>query len=126
MAGKPGQRSRKATEVPAKYATDFLTTLDGRVRVARTLRERLASILTDLGGADALSHAQRSLAKRAVHVEGLLEGIEAKLATGEVVDVMPYLAAINTLMGLFTRLGLKRVARDVSPLRELLAKRAPE
>ena len=50
---------------------------------------------------------------------------EAKLATGEKLDVQTYTTAVNALRRLLGDLGLERVARDVTPpLADYLAAKA--
>ena len=114
MAGKLGQKSTLLTEVPESYQEDFLAGMDRRSRVARVLRQRLVELQTDLGGADSISYARRSLCKRAVHIEAVIEAKEEALARGDEVDLGPYVQAVNSLIGLYKTLGLERCARDVS------------
>ncbi len=52
---------------------------------------------------------------------------EARLATGEVLDVQTYTTAVNALRRLLGDLGLERVARDVTPpLADYLKSKARE
>jgi hypothetical protein len=118
MAGKPGRYSTKPTDVENRYHGAVLDELDGRVRLARTLRERMRALTNDLGGVKELSYQEQSLCKRAVHLERLLEQKEAMLAHGGTCDESSYLNAINALSGLYSKLGLKRRARVLPTLRE--------
>lgn len=121
MAVKRGQKEPGRTEVSDKYSADFLSTLDGRYRDAKTLRDRLGALMSDLGGPTALSYQEMSLVKRCVHLERLLERKELTLAQGGTVDDQTYFSGITTLASLFSKLGLKRRAKVVGTLAELLS-----
>ena len=106
--------------VPAKYSTGFLDNLDGRLGVARDLRQRFEMLTGDLGGSDSLSYAQRSLCERALFLEFWLARQEATLANGGKFEIGPWVQATNSLQGIFAKLGLKRVAKDVPSVTEFL------
>lgn len=114
MAGKPGQYSEKATELPERYAPDFMDGLDGRTAVARELRQRLAALTADLGGDEALSYQQRALCRRVIWLEARIESMEAAAARGQVTSLTEYVVAVNALSGLLSKLGFSRRAKDVS------------
>jgi len=109
--------------VPAKYSTGFLDNLDGRLGVARDLRQRFEALTGDLGGSDSLSYAQRSLCERALFLEFWLARQEATLANGGKFEIGPWVQATNSLQGIFAKLGLKRVAKDVPHLEEWIRRR---
>ena len=77
----------------------------------------------DLGGADSLSYAERSLCERALWLEYWLATQEKALANGGEFDVGRWVQAANSLQGIFAKLGLKRVAKDVPTLNEWMASR---
>ena len=52
--------------IPDRYSPDFADRLDRRTLVAKAIRGRIEAIETDMGGADVLSHARRSLVRRVV------------------------------------------------------------
>lgn len=104
----------KATELPEQYSADMLAGLDQRFAVVKEFKARLQAFCGDLGGWDTLSYAQRSLAARAIHLEALLERMEADVMAGGAVDPGIYIARINALTNLFNKLGLKRKAKEVS------------
>ena len=110
----PSGKVEKPTDVEARYQEDFLLHLDGRVRVAKSLRERLGALVSDLGGHDSLSYQERSLCKRIVHLERVIEKYECTLAHGGTVDMHLYLSAINVLSGLYSKVGMKRRAKTLS------------
>lgn len=64
MAGKAGQKSNKATELPARYAQDFLVGLDRRCRAARDQRALFQTLLAEVGGADGLSFSELEILRR--------------------------------------------------------------
>ena len=114
MAGKQGQKSTKASEVTKRYRESFLDSMDGRAEVTRTLRERLSVLVSDLGGLDNLSYQERSLCKRIIHLERLIEKDELTLAHNGMIDRHAHIATVNALAGLYNRIGLKRRSRQIS------------
>jgi hypothetical protein len=81
--------------------------------------------VSDLGGLTNLSYQELSLCKRITHLERLLERQESLLAHGGSVDLNCYYSAINTLSGLFSKIGMKRRARKIQRLEEYLKKPQP-
>jgi hypothetical protein len=106
--------------IPDKYSPDFAERLDKRTSIARAICGRIEAIETDMGGAEALSHARRSLVRRVVWLEAIIEHTEQRLAAGEGIDLGGHTQAINTLIGLYRLLGLDRRQRPVKRLRELM------
>lgn len=112
--------------LPSEFRPRFLDTLDGRTQTARVLRQRLAEIQSDLGGADQLSYAQRSLARRAVWLEAWIETQEANAADGEKIEIGQQVSALNSLIGILKTLGLERKASQVPDLATYLKRKAAE
>ena len=105
----------------------FLGDVDGRSREARRYRDVYAALIAHLGGEDYASEVKRHLAKRASALIVWAEVEEAKLATGEALDVQTYTTAVNALRRLLGDLGLERAARDVTPpLSDYLKAKAEE
>ena len=102
----------------------FLGDVDGRSREARRFRDVYAGLVAHLGGEDHASEVKRHLAKRASALIVWSEVEEAKIATGETLDVQTYTTAVNALRRLLGDLGLERVARDVTPLSDYLTAKA--
>jgi hypothetical protein len=94
---------------------EVLPNIDGRSVAARRIYDITSAIVTDLGGADGLSETRLSLVRRFASLATLAEEQEAKLARGEDVDVASLAHLSSTLCRLAQRIGLKRVARDVTP-----------
>ena len=113
----------KSPAIPEQFQTGWLTALDGRLSLARELRERYQALTDDLGGADQLSYAQRSLSERALWLEYWLASQERELASGSEFDVGKWVQAANSLQGIYSKLGLHRVERNVPTLRDFIAKR---
>lgn len=91
------------------------SSVDGRTLIARRFREVLASIVSDLGGADAMSEAEMVLARRAVTLVVTCETYESKLAETGKLDSEAYLPCVNALAKLLNALGLKRRPKHVGP-----------
>ena len=125
MAGKQGAKSEKAVEIPARFDMNFLEAMDGRGHAVKTLRQRLGALMSDLGGGPELSYQEQSLCKRFVHLERLIERKESSFMHNGTPVEIDYLNAINTLSGLCTKLGMKRRAKVVGTLAELLSRREP-
>jgi hypothetical protein len=111
------------TQIPPKYTPDWLDKMDGRTTVAKIVRDRLDSLHNDLGGIDGLSYQKKSLCKRAVWLEAVIESQELALAKGEDVDQGKMTQATNSLIGLFRVLGMERQARQVDDLNTFLQRR---
>lgn len=111
-------------EIPANFTNDWLEKLDGRTSLARAVQSRYKALTHDLGGMDDLSYQRRSLCKRAIYMEAIIEQQEAALSRGEDVDQGKLTQAVNTLIGLLKTLGLERKARDVPNLTDYLNKKA--
>jgi len=109
---------------PDRFVVGWLDNLDGRTNLAVELRARYRELTDDLGGADRLSYAQRSLAERALWLEYWLATQERELAAGRDFDVAKWTQAFNSLQGVFAKLGLERQAREVPSLGEYLRDRA--
>lgn len=123
MTGKKGMRSGLKTTLPVRYGQDFVTQLDGRCRLSKTVSVRLEALEGDLGGV--LSHAQRSLCRRAVWLELCAEHEEARIAEGGGVDIGPHTQLVNTLLSIYKSLGLKRQPKPSPTLRDYLAAHEP-
>ena len=113
----------KQQEIPAKFDSDWIESLDKRTRMAAVIQDRLHALETDLGGREALSYQMRSLCKRAIWMEAVIEQQEAALARGEDVDQGRLTQAVNSLIGLLKTLGLARQTRDVVSLTEYVKRK---
>lgn len=125
MSGKAGQLGSKPTEVPLRFGERFLADMDGRSEVARTLRDRLQALVSDLGGLSSLSYQEVSLCRRLIHLERLVEQKELRLAQGGKLDENLYFNSINSLSGLLSKIGLKRRVKILALKDYLEAKATP-
>jgi hypothetical protein len=92
--------------------------VDGRSTWVRRLRDLMGLHLSDLGGEDAVSEAERSIVRRAATLTVELERLELKFAKdGEASasDIDLYQRTSNSLRRLLEAVGLQRRARDVTP-----------
>jgi hypothetical protein len=93
---------------------------DGRSGWSRRLRDLIALHVSDLGGENIVSTAEHSLCRRIAAITTELEWIERKFALSRngpaAEDLDLYLRGSNSLRRLLEAIGLKRVARDVTPL----------
>lgn len=108
----------KCSDIPARFSENWISSMDGRTSIARAVSDRLATLQADLGGPDAMSYQQRSLAKRAIWIEAIIEQREVALSRGEEIDHGAHVQAINTLIGLWRALGFERRAKDATPFRD--------
>ena len=93
----------------------FLETIDQRSLPARLFRDIYDQIVADLGGAKRLSELQTQITRRAAALSTLAVVLETKLAAGEEIDVGQFVLLTNALNRAAERLGMVRVARDVTP-----------
>lgn len=92
---------------------------DGNSAWSRRFRDVLEAIMSDLGGATALSEGQRQLARRCAMLSVQCERLEAAAIAGEAFDADLYGTLTDRLGRAFGRLGIKRHARPVqSTLRD--------
>lgn len=111
----------KAAGLSKKVKVRCLADLDGRTAAAKKARDLVAGLISDLGGIDNVSVAERELVRRAAVLTTVCQDNEVAILTGATVDLPMHLAAINALRRLFETVGLQRRARDVTPpLREQL------
>lgn len=124
--GATGQgKSDLPTDIPARYDEAFLEEMDARSEVYKMMSQRLLALVSSLGGASELSYQERSLCKRAIHLERLIEKRELTLALDGAVDEASYFNAVNVLSGLYSKLGMKRRSKQISLRDYLTAKPEP-
>ncbi len=100
---------------------------DGNSAWYRRRKDIVELHLDDMGGRDALSEAQISLACRAASIEVELEQMEGRLSKGESVDLDAFTRAASHLRRILETLGVERRQRDVTPsLDAIIAEHANE
>jgi hypothetical protein len=108
---KPMARSRITN------GKDLLPNIDHRSRWVRRFRDVLAQHLSDLGGADQVSHAEAAIARRASCLIVELEQMETVFAiNGSATpnQLLEYGRGASTLRRLLETLGLQRRSKDVT------------
>lgn len=112
----------KKNSIPSKYKRGFIQSLDGRTGIAQEMRDRYTAMTNDLGGVNNLSYAQRSLVERSLWLEYFISVQEAALALGlnESFDVGQWIQASNAIQGIYSKLGLQRVAKQAPGISELI------
>jgi hypothetical protein len=95
---------------------DVLPDVDGRSVIARRYRDIANAIFVDQsGGADQCSEARKQLIRRFAAAAVLAEQMESRLANGEQINIQEHATLSSTLVRLAQRIGIDRVARDVTP-----------
>lgn len=115
-----GVSTKLMAKLPEQYSGKWLERMDRRTKIWRAISERIAQLESDAGGAEALSHAKRSIIKRAVFLELLAESQEVRFAAGEPLDAGSYTQAFNSMLGAYRVLGLERRQRPARTLREVM------
>jgi hypothetical protein len=80
---------------------------------ARRVRRNASRLASDLGGD--LSFAQRQLTMRAAMLSILLEDQEVRALLGQKIELSDYTSMIAVQSQLLRALGLKRVAKNITP-----------
>jgi len=109
---KPTNRSRVSN------GSAILSDVDGRGVWVRRFRDVIESHVADLGGADIVSEAERSIVRRAAALTVELERLESQFATaGEATadGLDLYQRTAGSLRRLLEAVGLQRRTRPVGP-----------
>jgi hypothetical protein len=112
----PEARKRKGRSRVTNHK-DLLPDLDGRLPAARRFRDLVNSYIVDMGGLDCCSDIKLGLLRRLAAVTVQSELIEARMISGEQVDIGTLCTLASTSVRLATRLNprLERVAKEVGP-----------
>lgn len=102
---------------------DLLPGVDGRTYWARRMRDIIALHVSDLGGVDLCSEAEKSIVRRIATITIELERLEQRFASAEPdrishADLDLYSRMSNTLRRLLDMTGLQRRTRDITPTLE--------
>jgi hypothetical protein len=95
-----------------------LPDVDGRSTWVRRLRDLIAIHLSDLGGVDNVSEAERSIIRRIATLTVELERMESTFATaGEATPAQLdlYQRTANSLRRLLEAIGLQRRSKNITP-----------
>ncbi len=112
----PALRQRSKTQRSAVSNGTKLLMADGRSPWSRRFGDIVFAHCSDLGGHENLSQAEIAIIKRAATLQVELEAKEAALANGEgKIDLAEFAQVANGMRRLLETVGIKRVARDVTP-----------
>jgi hypothetical protein len=98
--------------------------VDQRSAPARRYRDLVSQIVVDLGGVERLSETKLQLIRRFAAISVMSEQMEAKLASGQSVDVGALTQLASTAVRLSARIGLSRHAKLVPDLKDYLEGKA--
>jgi hypothetical protein len=116
--GPAAERSKSRQRSRVTNGSALLPGVDGRSAWVRRCKDIIEAHLSDLGGEDNTSAAERSLIRRAAVLTTELERLEARFASaGEASerDLDLYIRAAGNLRRLLEAIGLQRRARDIGP-----------
>ena len=108
--------------------SSFLPGIDGRSAWIRRAKDLIGEHLSDLGGPDIASAAERSITRRVAVLSVELEHLEARFATAGAAsaeDLDLYQRTANSLRRLLEAVGLQRRPRDVTPDPLVYARESP-
>jgi hypothetical protein len=93
----------------------FLPDTDDDLPMAHRYRELVSLVVADQGGAAYCSEARLQLIRRFASGAVLAEALEARLVTGEKVDISEHALLSSTLVRLGQRIGIDRRAKHITP-----------
>jgi hypothetical protein len=94
---------------------DVLPGVDGRTLIARRYHDIMSAILIDQGGEDRCSESRKQLIRRFTAAAVLAEQMEARLVSGEQVDVQEHALLTSSLVRVAQRIGINRIPRNLAP-----------
>ena len=120
-------RRRKArAKAAVSNGSAILPDVDGRTTLGRRYRDIAEQLIADQGGAGQLSEARLQLIRRFAAAACLAEQLESRLVRGEGINLQEHATLCSSLVRLGQRIGIERIARDVTPtLAQYLAARQP-
>ena len=103
------QSHKIQNKLPDAFKPGFLSALDGRCDLSRTLRANYQAIVDDIG--DDCSHIKSSLVERYCWLECVLQTLEVEMAQGKQDKgecLGKWIQGCNALLGLSKTLGIER------------------
>ncbi len=94
--------------------------LDGRTHARKYFIAVAKGISADLGGADQLSTVQKGLVEAFAGIAVHVHNFNAHLLRGDKVDILMHTQAVSSLVRVASRIGLRRVARDITTLQDIM------
>ena len=122
--GRGNSKKPITLQLDQRFTEHYLTNLDGRSKMSRLLKSRLHEMVENYsnGNPANLSYAQKSLMKRAIFTEAIIEGLELKYMDGVPLSLeegVLLLQCNNNLSTTFNRLGIKAVRERVGAVSAL-------
>ena len=113
---KPAKRrkSRRAHRISRPQLLNRAQ-LDGRTNAAKAFDAIAHAIASDLGGEAALSTVQKHLVEAFAGVAITVNDFNARMALGQEINILQQSQAISTMVRLASRIGINRIAKDVTP-----------
>src|ERR1019366_5263909 len=115
MATKTIARAKPTACSRVTNGRDILPGVDGRSIIARRYRDISFAIFADAGGVEQCSEARQQLIRRFAACSVIAESMEAELANGKPINIAEHSQLSSTLTRLASRIGIDRMARDVTP-----------
>jgi hypothetical protein len=114
----PVERRKSRQRSKVGNGTALLSGVDGRSAWVRRAKDVLSELVSDMGGIDGTSAAERHIARRATTMIVELERFEQRFAqAGEAsaADLDTYARIASSMRRLLEAIGLRRRPRDVTP-----------
>jgi hypothetical protein len=89
--------------------------LDKRTPAYLETKKLITAIEADLGGAEALSAAERQIVQHAAITGAMITDMEVRYLAGQAIDTSEYGFLVGVQHRLFSLIGLRRRPRDVTP-----------
>ncbi len=89
--------------------------LDKRTPAYLETKKLITAIEADLGGADALSAAERQIVQHAAVTGAMITDMEVRYLAGQSIDTSEYGFLVGVQHRLFSLIGLRRRPKDVTP-----------
>lgn len=102
------------TSAKLTYGKHLLPGIDGRSLPYQRYRAIVSALAVDAGGVEQVGAVKAQLIRRFAAASVLSEQLDARIANGEQVDIAEFSALSSTLVRLAQRIGIDRVAKDVS------------
>lgn len=110
IADSQAPRTRSAVSNGSRL---FVEDMDGRSAHYRRYRDLVSAFISDVGGDP--SEAQRQVIRRASALSVWCEAVDARMTSGEDIEIGPYTTACNSLRRLLVDIGMTRTAKDITP-----------
>jgi hypothetical protein len=115
LAERPSRQRSRVTN-----GSKLIAGVDGRTAEARRFKDVAVSLADDLGGAAALTEAQRALVKQAASLVVQSESLQGAMLRGEAISDEQMTRVANALGRTLNRLGLRKPRAKVPSLADVL------